>query len=258
MRPFVVLSALSLVGAFFACSAAPIGSLAGSGVDAPDRTSADGDAGTSTTSSGAGTAMLTVTLVGAGSVTSSPAGVTCTGSTCTGTFAVGTAVSLVATPTGGGAFIGWTGACAGTMACAVTLTGASAVTATFGSFDGTWKGTYENKRSANNCNFDNKGTLTLTTTTTDAGTSVALAASMDGMEIRDGDCNLVGSVSGDTSKTNNNTATLAGGALTGTWTVNAGNFGTLDFPFKSTVTGTAMTGAWNCTGCTGQFTLTKQ
>lgn len=258
MRP-VVVSGLA-VAALLACAPASIGSLDGTGVGLPDRTADESDA--STARSGATTATLTVTLAGPGTVTSAPSGLTCTTTTCTGTFAIGTVVSLAAEPTGSAAFSGWAGGCTGTS-CTVTLAAATAVTANFATLDGTWKGTYENKRTNPNsgCKFDNKGNLTLTTTANgDAGTSVGLTASMDGMEIRGGDCNLANppTVSGDTSKTKNNAATVVGSALTGTWVVNAGTFGTLDFPFKATVTGNTMTGTWTCATCTEGFVLTKQ
>ena len=257
MRRLVGLTFFSL-GALVACATAPIGSLAGSGVGAPDRTTEDDDAGASPPSGSGSTAVLTVNLVGPGTVTSAPTGLTCTATACTGTFTVGTAIALAATPTGSAAFAGYTGVCTG-PSCTVTLTANTAVTATFTDLGGTWKGTYENKRPNNNCTFDNKGTLTLTTASTgDAGTSVALTATMDGLEIRDGDCNLQGDVSGSTSTKNNDMATTSAGALTGTWIVNAGGFGNLDFPFKATISGTTMTGAWTCANCTGQFMLTKQ
>ena len=67
---------------------------------------------------------------GAGSVTSLPVGIDC-GSTCSSSFNYGTAVSLTAWPGTSASFAGWKGACAGQEACAVTMTQASAVTATF-------------------------------------------------------------------------------------------------------------------------------
>lgn len=75
---------------------------------------------------------LTVTKAGAGSgtVTSSPAGINC-GSDCSEAYANGTGVTLTAAPAAGSTFAGWSGACAGTGSCAVTMTAARAVTATF-------------------------------------------------------------------------------------------------------------------------------
>jgi GH25 family lysozyme M1 (1,4-beta-N-acetylmuramidase) len=76
--------------------------------------------------------QLSVTLagVGTGRVTSAPAGIDC-GSICTGAFASGTSVTLTATPDSGMEFAGWSGACAGTGPCVVTMDEAQSVTATF-------------------------------------------------------------------------------------------------------------------------------
>ena len=67
-------------------------------------------------------AILTVadTGTGIGTVTSSPAGISC-GATCSASFRSGTVVSLTATPASGSAFAGWSGACRGTGACSVTM-----------------------------------------------------------------------------------------------------------------------------------------
>ncbi|HTJ41569.1 MAG TPA: choice-of-anchor D domain-containing protein [Kofleriaceae bacterium] len=75
---------------------------------------------------------LTVTKqgTGGGSITSSPAGISC-GATCSASFAYGTSVTLTATPAAGSTFAGWGGACTGTGTCAVTLDQARAVTASF-------------------------------------------------------------------------------------------------------------------------------
>jgi len=68
---------------------------------------------------------------GAGTVTSSPAGISC-GGTCSANFGHGTTVTLTAAPTTGSSFAGWSGAgCSGTGTCAVTVTAAASVTATF-------------------------------------------------------------------------------------------------------------------------------
>lgn len=74
---------------------------------------------------------LTVTKVGAGSVTSMPAGIDC-GATCLASFGSGTMVTLTAASVGGSVFTGWSGGgCSGTGTCSVTLTLATSVTATF-------------------------------------------------------------------------------------------------------------------------------
>jgi sugar lactone lactonase YvrE len=68
---------------------------------------------------------------GSGSVVSNPAGVDC-GTSCSASFASGTSVTLMATPTSGCIFSGWSGGgCSGTGTCSLTMTGAQSVTATF-------------------------------------------------------------------------------------------------------------------------------
>ena len=75
---------------------------------------------------------LTVTKAGTGSgtVTSSPAGISC-GSTCSFPFTSGTSVTLTATPATGSTFTGWSGACTGTGTCTLSMKANRAVTATF-------------------------------------------------------------------------------------------------------------------------------
>ena len=76
---------------------------------------------------------LTVTLAGtgAGSVSSTPAGISCP-STCTASFSLGTQVTLTETPAANSTFAGWSGACSGTTStCIVTLSANQQVTATF-------------------------------------------------------------------------------------------------------------------------------
>jgi Divergent InlB B-repeat domain len=76
---------------------------------------------------------LTVTLAGTGTgtVSSSPAGISCAG-TCGNSFNAGTTVTLTASPAAGSAFAGWSGAgCTGTGACLVTMNAAQSVIATF-------------------------------------------------------------------------------------------------------------------------------
>ena len=78
-------------------------------------------------------ANLTVALAGrgTGTVTSSPAGISCP-QTCTANLGKGSQVTLTATPAAGFPFAGWSGACSGTSTtCKVTLKGATSVTATF-------------------------------------------------------------------------------------------------------------------------------
>lgn len=67
---------------------------------------------------------------GSGTVTSSPAGISC-GSTCAASLAAGTLVTLTASPDGTSTFAGWSGACSGTGTCTVTMDAAKSVTASF-------------------------------------------------------------------------------------------------------------------------------
>jgi hypothetical protein len=67
---------------------------------------------------------------GAGTVTSSPAGITC-GTTCEATFDAHTAVTLTAAPASGSRFAGWSGACSGTGPCQMTLDADATATAIF-------------------------------------------------------------------------------------------------------------------------------
>lgn len=85
------------------------------------------------------TQPLTVTGAGggSGSVTSAPAGISCTISggvsngACSFSFAENASVTLTATPSAGGSFSGWSGACSGTGSCAVTMSEARSVSAAF-------------------------------------------------------------------------------------------------------------------------------
>ena len=75
--------------------------------------------------------QLSVTVQGAGDVTSTPAGINC-GSDCSETYDVVTGVTLTATPQGSAVFAGWSGACTGTSTnCTLTMDGPKSVTATF-------------------------------------------------------------------------------------------------------------------------------
>jgi hypothetical protein len=68
---------------------------------------------------------------GAGTVTSSPAGIAC-GTDCTELVNHGAMVTLTAAPAAGSTFAGWSGGgCTGPGTCTVTMTAAAQVTATF-------------------------------------------------------------------------------------------------------------------------------
>jgi phospholipase C len=72
---------------------------------------------------------LTVSAVGTGTVTSSPAGINCP-ATCSANFASGAQITLTETPGSGGYFGGWSGGCSGAT-CSLTITAATNVTANF-------------------------------------------------------------------------------------------------------------------------------
>jgi len=74
---------------------------------------------------------LTVAVIGAGSVLSTPAGIACPGE-CAAEFAAGTGVTLTAVADGGMTFAGWSGACTGHAAqCTVPIDGPQKVAAYF-------------------------------------------------------------------------------------------------------------------------------
>ena len=67
---------------------------------------------------------------GTGTVTSTPTGIAC-GSTCTADLPQGSGVILSAVPAPGSTFTGWSGDCAGTAHCILTLEGPRTVAASF-------------------------------------------------------------------------------------------------------------------------------
>ncbi|MEI7891284.1 MAG: hypothetical protein WCI36_04960, partial [bacterium] len=74
---------------------------------------------------------VTKSGTGTGTVSSSPAGISC-GATCSANFNSGANVVLTATPTAGSTFTGWTGACSGTNAtCTVGMSAGKSVGAGF-------------------------------------------------------------------------------------------------------------------------------
>jgi List-Bact-rpt repeat protein len=74
--------------------------------------------------------QLTVNLGGQGAGSVAGPGIRCPGD-CLESYRSGTRVSLVATPSAGSNFMGWSGACSGTGACRVTMKSARLVAANF-------------------------------------------------------------------------------------------------------------------------------
>ncbi len=120
---------------------------------------------------------------GAGTVTSSPAGIDC-GDACSHEFSNGTPVTLTASAADGSIFAGWSGACSGTdLTCVVTMTMSQTVTATFEPEDhtynlsvtksGTGDGTVSSSPAGINCGSD-------CTQDFPSGTPVTLTAAADG------------------------------------------------------------------------------
>lgn len=123
----VTLSATPATGSTFAGWS---GSCTGTGTCSVTMSAAKSVTATFTTTQT--TYVLTVAKIGtgAGTVTSSPVGISC-GTDCSESYSPGTVVTLTATPASGSTFAGWSGNCTGTSACSVTMSAAKNVTATF-------------------------------------------------------------------------------------------------------------------------------
>jgi hypothetical protein len=102
------------------------------GADSFAYTVSDGRGGTATASVSVDVATFTlsVTKTGKGAVTSAPAGIDC-GAKCSADFTTGSTVTLIAQPDPGWTLGGWSGACAGTGPCTVTVNAAKSVQADF-------------------------------------------------------------------------------------------------------------------------------
>jgi serine protease AprX len=126
------------------------------------------------------TLSVTKTGSGAGTVTSSPAGISCP-MTCSASFAGGSSVTLTAAAGAGSSFAGWSGDCSGTGTCTLTMSSDRSVTATFQpqlptlrvTKAGTGSGKVTSTPAGINCG-------TTCTAAFDPGTSVTLKASPSG------------------------------------------------------------------------------
>ena len=74
---------------------------------------------------------LSVSVVGNGSVSSSPSGIQCTSGTCSASYEVSSSIALVAQAGKRRTFVGWSGACSGTGECVIQLATDQFVGATF-------------------------------------------------------------------------------------------------------------------------------
>jgi len=100
-------------------------------------TTSGGGAASQQAAAAASTATLSVSTFGSGTVTSSPAGISCGGGgPCSANFASGTDVSLSAAPSANWSFLSWGNACGGNGACTVTMGANQNVAATFGTAGG--------------------------------------------------------------------------------------------------------------------------
>src|SRR5256884_1629304 len=130
---------------------------------------------------------LAVAISGSGTVSSDDGGISGCGGSCSASYDSGTPVTLRASAAAGWIFNGWSGACAGTGACAVTMSAARSITATFtrqvftlsANKTGTGRGTVASGDRAINCGSScgsasasySSGTTITLTATADSGSS---------------------------------------------------------------------------------------
>jgi len=176
---------------------------------------------------------------GSGTVTPSPAGTNC-GSGCYA-YTSGATVQVAEAPGTDSTFTGWSGACSGTGACSVTMSGNKTVTGAFasssggGSIAGAWGG--DMTESFSGCNY--AGTMTWSINQTGTALSGFYAFSDT---LTSGDINVcgatesysdtfTGSISGTTISLLGDadgevfTATVSGSTITGTMTGTGGSAG---------------------------------
>ena len=200
---------------------------------------------------------------GSGTVTSSPAGITC-GTSCSANYASGTAVTLTATPASGSTFTGWSGGgCAGTGSCTVTIIATTTVTATFGvapaSFAltvtraGTGSGTVTSSPAGITCGTSCSGTYA-------SGTAVTLTATPASGST------FTGWSGGGCSGTGSCTVTLSAAAtVIATFTLNSSSSTTLSVenvswtnPINVTATGNSIQKTSGCDGCEDAGAVSQQ
>jgi len=225
---------------------------------------------------------LTVALAGtgAGTVTSSPAGISC-GADCTEAYNIGTAVTLTAAPNASSVFAGWSGGgCTGTGTCVVTMNAAASVTATFTlatraltvTLSGTGTGTVTSAPAGITCGADcteSYNTGTVVTLTAAPAASSTFAGWSGGACSGTGTCvvtmNAATTVTATFTLVTNTLTVTRAGAGGGTVTsapagINCGadcteayNFGTL-VTLTAVADATSAFGGWTGAGCAGTGT----
>lgn len=91
----------------------------------------DGPASLGCTPAGS-TPVLTVSITGTGTVTSSPGGIDCSASSCSAAFSAGTSITLTGSPSGTATSVTWNGCSPGSgSTCTLVLENSVTVTATF-------------------------------------------------------------------------------------------------------------------------------
>jgi CSLREA domain-containing protein len=244
------------------------------GAGFPRVVSALADIGALESATNATTSPLQTSLTGTGSGSVSGTGITC-GSDCSEALTTGNSITLTATPVMGSVFAGWSGACTGTGACVVSVTGARFVQAQFdllatlttnkiGAGTGTITG------SGINCGVD-------CTESMGSGTSVTLTATPDAGMLFGGWSGACSGMGTCTVTVNGNTTVTAqfvvgvtinvtkSGTGTGTVTGTGYNCGAdctevLFDDSTLTLTATAAPGSvfigWSGAGCSGTGTCT--
>ncbi len=121
--------AMGLLGALAACAFDPSG-IGGRDAALPGALDAGADAPRGDGPENWESLSVALPGPGFGVVGSNPTGIVC-GTDCTASFPSGTAVTLTATAGEGSVFTGWSGDCAGTGECTLTMDAQRSVTATF-------------------------------------------------------------------------------------------------------------------------------
>jgi hypothetical protein len=193
--------------------------------------------------------MLSVSVTGNGSVSSSPGGISCP-MACTSSFPGGTQVTLTALAQNGATFMGWSGACNGSnTTCNVTLTNDTQVNAQFsgGSMMSpqltvmlSGNGSVTSAPAGINCTSDNGSISGTCAMPFSAGTSITLAATAGAS------ASFSGWNGGGCSGTGNCTLTLSGDT---TVTANFGHLNqlTVTLPDDGSGTVTSTPPGINCT-----------